>query len=106
MIGVSSLSYLPGICLERNHDTLSQDSDIFAQEFNKNWKMYSLSTVTNHRRSLSGFLQPGKCMFISIAVRFNNTAGLIGTQRARSLLYGYLHAGELCRFDIVKFIFL
>jgi hypothetical protein len=41
-------------------------------------------------------------MFISIAVRFNNTAGLIGTQRAGSLLYGYLHSGEPCRFDTVE----
>jgi hypothetical protein len=67
--------------------------------------MYSLSTVTNHRRSLSGFIQPGKCMFIAIAVRFNNTAGLTGTQRAGSLLYGYLHASEPCRFDTVEIYF-
>jgi hypothetical protein len=64
--------------------------------------MYSLSTLTNHRRSMSGFLQLGKCMFIYIAVRFNNTAGLIGTQRSRSLLYAYLHAEEPCRFDTVE----
>jgi hypothetical protein len=45
-------------------------------------------------------------MYIAIAVRFNNTAGSIGTQRATSLLYAYLHAGEPCRFDTVKFFYL
>jgi hypothetical protein len=51
---------------------------------------------------VSDFLQLGKYMFISIAVRFNNTAGLIGTQLSRSLLYAYLHAEEPCRFDTVE----